>query len=50
MLCVVTLASNRRVMLPSPWPWDFPPSIDRDVSRVDDPMEVDDPEGVVRLD
>jgi hypothetical protein len=37
-------------MLPSPRPWDFPPSIDGDVSRADVPMEVDDPEGVVRLD
>jgi hypothetical protein len=32
------------VVLPSPRPWDFPPSIDGDVSRVDDPMELDDPE------
>jgi hypothetical protein len=37
-------------MLPSPQSWDFPPLIDRDVSRVDVLMEVDDPEGVVRLD
>jgi hypothetical protein len=37
-------------MLPSPRPWDFPASIDRDISRVDDSMEVDDPEGVVSLD
>jgi hypothetical protein len=41
---VVTLASNQRVMLPSPRPWDFPPSIDGDISRADDPMELDDPE------
>jgi hypothetical protein len=40
---MVTLASNRRVMLLSPRPWDFPPLIDRDVSREDDLMEVDDP-------
>ncbi|KAF8468603.1 hypothetical protein DFH94DRAFT_816403 [Russula ochroleuca] len=31
-------------MLPSPRPWDFPPSIDGDISRADDPMELDDPE------
>jgi hypothetical protein len=31
-------------MLPSPQPWDFPPSIDGDISRADDPMELDDPE------
>jgi hypothetical protein len=31
-------------MLLSPHPWDFPASIDRDVSRVDDLMELDDPE------
>jgi hypothetical protein len=31
-------------MLPSPRPWDFPPSIDGDINRVDDPMELDDPE------
>jgi hypothetical protein len=29
-------------VLPSPRPWDFPPSIDGDVSREDDPMELDD--------
>jgi hypothetical protein len=33
-----------RTMLPSPRPWDFPPSIDGDISRADDPMELDDPE------
>jgi hypothetical protein len=32
------------IMLPSPRPWDFPPSIDGDISRADDPMELDDPE------
>jgi hypothetical protein len=37
-------------LLPSPRPWDFPPSIDRDVSREDSPMELDEPEGVVSLD
>jgi hypothetical protein len=47
---VVTLTSNRRVMLPSPRPWDFPPSIDGDVSCKDSPMELDEPEGVVSLD
>jgi hypothetical protein len=31
-------------LLPSPRPWDFPPSIDGDISRADDPMELDDPE------
>jgi hypothetical protein len=31
-------------LLPSPRPWDFPPSIDWDISRTDDPMELDDPE------
>jgi hypothetical protein len=41
---MVALASNRRVMLPSPRPWDFPPSIDGNISRADDPMELDDPE------
>jgi hypothetical protein len=41
---------NRRVMLPSPRPWDFPPSIDGDVSREDSPMELDEPEGTVGLD
>jgi hypothetical protein len=47
---VVALASNRRVMLSSPRPWDFPPSIDGDVSREDSPMELDGPEGAVGLD
>jgi hypothetical protein len=37
-------------MLLSPRPWDFPPSIDGDVSRKDSPMELDEPEGVVSLD
>jgi hypothetical protein len=37
-------------VLPSPRPWDFPPSIDGDVSREDSPMELDEPEGVVSLD
>jgi hypothetical protein len=37
-------------MLPSPQPWDFPPSIDGDISRADDPMELDDPKAVVSLD
>jgi hypothetical protein len=32
------------LVLPSPRPWDFPPSIDGDISRADDPMELDDPE------
>jgi hypothetical protein len=45
--CVVVLASNRRVMLPSPRPWDFPPSIDGDVSCEDSPMELDEPGGTV---
>jgi hypothetical protein len=36
-------------MLPSPRPWDFPSSIDGDVSREDSPMELDEPEGVVDL-
>jgi hypothetical protein len=31
-------------VLPSPRPWDFPSSIDGDISRADDPMELDDPE------
>jgi hypothetical protein len=47
---VVVLTSNRRVMLPSPRPWDFPPSIDGDVSHEDSPMELDEPEGAVSLD
>jgi hypothetical protein len=38
------LSSIPRKVLPSPRPWDFPPSIDGDVSRADDPMELDDPE------
>jgi hypothetical protein len=29
-------------MLPSPRPWDFPPSIDGDINCADDPMELDD--------
>jgi hypothetical protein len=37
-------------VLPSPRPWDFPPSIDGDVSREDSPMELDKPEGAVSLD
>jgi hypothetical protein len=37
-------------VLPSPRPWDFPLSIDGDVSREDSPMELDEPEGVVSLD
>jgi hypothetical protein len=37
-------------MLPSPRPWDFPPSIDGDVSCEDSPMELDKPEGAVSLD
>jgi hypothetical protein len=37
-------------MLPSPRPWDFPTSIDGDISRADDWMEVDEPEGTVGLD
>jgi hypothetical protein len=41
---MVALASNRRVMLLSPRPWDFPLLIDGDISRADDPMELDDPE------
>jgi hypothetical protein len=32
------------LLLPSPRPWDFPPSIDGDISHADDPMELDDPE------
>jgi hypothetical protein len=32
------------LVLPSPRPWDFPPSIDGGISRVDNPMELDDPE------
>jgi hypothetical protein len=39
-----------RAMLPSPRPWDFPPSIDGDISREDSPMELDEPEGAVSLD
>jgi hypothetical protein len=35
---------NLAPLLPSPRPWDFPPSIDGDISRADDPMELDDPE------
>jgi hypothetical protein len=31
-------------VLPSPRPWDFPPLIDGGINRVDDPMELDDPE------
>ena len=38
------------LLLPSPRPWDFPPSIDGDVSREDSPMELDGPEGAVGLD
>jgi hypothetical protein len=34
---------NLRIVLPSPRPWDFPPSIDGDISCADDPMELDDP-------
>jgi hypothetical protein len=34
-------------VLPSPRPWDFPPSIDGDVSREDSPMELDGSEGTV---
>jgi hypothetical protein len=37
-------------MLLSPRPWDFPSSIDGDVSREDSPMELDEPEGTVGLD
>jgi hypothetical protein len=37
-------------VLPSPRPWDFPPSIDGDVSREDSPMELDEPEGAVSPD
>jgi hypothetical protein len=36
--------SSCPALLPSPRPWDFPPSIDGDISRADDPMELDDPE------
>jgi hypothetical protein len=35
---------EREIVLPSPRPWDFPPSIDGDISHADDPMELDDPE------
>jgi hypothetical protein len=31
-------------LLLSPRPWDFPPSINGDISRADDLMELDDPE------
>jgi hypothetical protein len=31
-------------LLPSPRPWDFPPSIDGDISCADSPMELDNPE------
>ena len=37
-------------LLLSPRPWDFPPSIDGDVSREDSPMELDEPKGAVSLD
>jgi hypothetical protein len=37
-------------VLLSPRPWDFPPSIDGDVSREDTPMELDEPKGAVGLD
>jgi hypothetical protein len=47
---VVVLTSNQRVMLPSPRPWDFPPLINEDVSREDEPMEVDESNGSVSLD
>jgi hypothetical protein len=40
--CWVRVPEDR--LLPSPRPWDFPPSIDGDISRADDPMELDDPE------
>jgi hypothetical protein len=39
-----TTNENPVDVLPSPQPWDFPPSIDGDISRADDPMELDDPE------
>jgi hypothetical protein len=39
-----------RVVLLSPRPWDFPPSIDGDVSHEDEPMEVDESDGSVSLD
>jgi hypothetical protein len=42
--------TGRAMMLPSPRPWDFPPSIDGDVSREDDPMEVDEPDRSVSPD
>jgi hypothetical protein len=38
------LVPDIQLLLPSPRPWDFPPSIDGDISRADDPMELDDPE------
>jgi hypothetical protein len=41
---MVALVSNWRVMLPSPHPWDFPSSIDGDICREDNLMELDDPE------
>jgi hypothetical protein len=37
-------------VLPSPRPWDFPPSINGDVNCEDSPMELDEPEGAVSLD
>jgi hypothetical protein len=49
-ICPVCACRSRRNVLPSPQPWDFPPSIDRDISRKDSPMELDEPEGVVSLD
>ena len=47
---LLSKSSNSLLVLPSPRPWDFPPSIDGDISCTDDLMEVDDPEGVVSLD
>jgi hypothetical protein len=44
------LSAHTPLMLLSPRPWDFPPSIDGALSRTDDPMELDDPEGTVGLD
>jgi hypothetical protein len=52
--CLSVKMSRLRLLtiavLPSPRPWDFPPSIDGDISRADDLMELDDPEGMVSLD
>jgi hypothetical protein len=43
-VAITVVTTGTPVVLPSPRPWDFPPSIDGDISHADDPMELDDPE------